>query len=95
MPTLQIEHGVQDFDAWKQAFDRDPVGRKQGGVRSYRVMRPVDDPAHVVVDLEFDDAGEAEAFRASLQNLWGRAAGELGLEGPQARILETVEHKEL
>jgi hypothetical protein len=33
MTTLQIEHGVRDYDAWKQAFDSDPVGREAGGVR--------------------------------------------------------------
>lgn len=34
MPILQIEHTVRDYDAWKQAFESDPVGRKQGGARS-------------------------------------------------------------
>ena len=65
MPILQIEHPVRDFDDWKAAFDSDPVGRKQGGVRRYRVLRPVDDPKYIVVDLEFDTAGEAEAFQAA------------------------------
>jgi len=26
MPTLQIEHGIRDYEAWKSAFDSDPVG---------------------------------------------------------------------
>jgi hypothetical protein len=67
MPVLQIEHAVRDFDAWKAAFDSDPIGRESGGVRRYRILRPVDDPNYVVVDLEFDTSGEAEAFRASLR----------------------------
>ena len=29
MPTLRVEHGVRDWDAWKQGFDNDPVGREQ------------------------------------------------------------------
>lgn len=94
MAILQIEHGVRNYEAWKQAFDSDPVGREQGGVRRYRVMRPTDDPHYVVVDLEFDSAAEAEAFRAKLRDLWDRVGGDLGLEGPQARIVEAVETEE-
>jgi hypothetical protein len=94
MPILQIEHAVRDYDAWKQAFDSDPVGREQGGVRRYRVLRPTDDPNYVLVDLEFDTSDEAEAFRAALGNLWRQVEGELNLDGPRARIVETVESKE-
>lgn len=93
MHILQIEHGVRDFDAWKQAFDGDPVGREAGGVRSYRVSQPTDDPNRAIVDLEFDSSGEAEAFLAKLRELWGQVGDDLGLQGPQARILELVERK--
>jgi hypothetical protein len=95
MPILQIEHTVRDFDAWKEAFDNDPVGREQGGVRRYRVSRLKDDPNHVQVDLEFDSSDEAEAFGGRLRELWGRVGADLGLESPQARVLETVESKDL
>ncbi len=44
MVILQIEHPVPSFDAWKKAFDSDPVNRKQSGVRRYRVLRPIDNP---------------------------------------------------
>jgi hypothetical protein len=91
MPILQIQHKTRDFDTWKQAFDGDPVGREQGGVRSYRILRGTDDPNYVVIELEFDSTGEAEAFGGKLRELWGRIGDELGLEGPQARVLETAE----
>jgi hypothetical protein len=94
MSILQIEHGVRGYEAWKQAFDNDPVGREQGGVRRYRILRPADDPNYVIVDLEFDSVGEADAFRAKLRELWGRIGDDLGLEGPRARIVEVVENKE-
>lgn len=29
MHVLRIEHPVPDFDAWKEAFDNDPVRREQ------------------------------------------------------------------
>ncbi len=94
MAILQIEHPVRDFDAWKEVFDSDPVGREGGGVRRYRIARPTDDPDYVVVDLEFDTVGEAEAFRDALRNLWRRVEAEGLVESPQARIVEAVESKE-
>jgi hypothetical protein len=93
MPVLQIEHEVRDYDAWKRAFDRDPVGRAQGGVRGYRVMRAADDPNFVVIELEFGRQDEAEAFRARLEQLWGRVTDELGLARQRTRILEEVERE--
>ena len=91
MPILQA---VRDYDAWKKAFDSDPVGRERGGVRRYRVFRPTDDPNYIIVELEFDTSDEAEAFRAALRDLWGRVEDDLGLDGPRARIVEAVESKE-
>jgi hypothetical protein len=86
---------VRDFDAWKAAFDSDPVGREQGGVRRYRVLPPVDDPNYVVIDLEFGSSGEAEAFRTALREMWSRAQAQGIIESsPQARIVDEVERKE-
>jgi len=93
MTILQIEHAVPNFDAWKKAFDSDPVGREQGGVRRYRVSRPIDNPNYVIVDLEFDSSAKAEAFRAALHELWRRVEGRVA-ESPRARIIEAVEDKE-
>lgn len=97
MPIVQIEHQVADFDRWKQAFDSDPVHREASGVRRYRILRPVDDPSYVAVDLEFDDASLAEAFRGALENLWRtpQAAAAMGHgASPRARIVETAESVE-
>ena len=91
MTILQVQHAVRDFDAWKKSFDSDPVGREEGGVRGFRILRGTDDPNFVVIELEFDGSAEAEAFGAKLRGLWGRVGDELGLEGPQARVLESVE----
>lgn len=91
MPTLQISHGVRDYDGWKRAFDSDPIGREAGGVTGYRILRAADDPNYVVIELEFDETGRAESFRAALMELWGRMRDEVGLESPEARILETAE----
>ncbi len=94
MQILLVEQRVPDYDAWKAAFDSDPVGREEGGVRRYRISRPIDDPNRVFVALEFDGSGEAEAFREKLHALWSRIGSEGLIESPQASILEMVEAKE-
>ena len=94
MPILQIEHPVDDYDDWKAAFDSDPLGREQGGVRRYRVLRPVDDPRYVMVDLEFESSDDAEAFRSALRDLWSRVEAEGLARTPRSRIVEAVETRE-
>ena len=93
MFTLRIEHGIRDFDTWKAAFDRDPIGRERSGVRGYRVFRPVDDPHYVLIDLDFASVGEAEAVLAALhRDVWRSATAAPALVGsPQTRIVEVVE----
>jgi hypothetical protein len=89
--VLRIEHSVRDFDEWKSAFDGDPIGREQGGVRRYRVLRPMDDSNFALIDLEFESQGEAEAFLTALRELWGRVDV---MRDPQARVVEIVESRE-
>jgi hypothetical protein len=91
MYILRIEHPVPNFDSWKAAFDSDPIGRKQSGVRRYRILRTTDNPNYVMIDLEFDSASEAETMETSLSELWSRVDV---MHSPQARIVEVVESKE-
>jgi hypothetical protein len=92
MYILRIEHPVPNYDGWKQAFDSDPVGREKSGVRRYQILRPVDDPNYVLIDLEFDTTGQAEALLAAMRVVWGRVEGTI-MMSPQARIVEAVEVK--
>ena len=94
MPTLRIEHAVPDFDAWKQVFDRDPADRKGSGVRRYTVSRAVDDPNYVTIDLEFDTAAAAEGLLSTMRKIWA-GPGAAFMIDPKARIVETVEVREL
>jgi hypothetical protein len=91
MYILRIEHPVASFDGWKKAFDADPIGRKKSGVRSYQVMRPVDNPNYVMVDLLFDTVKEAEALLAVLRVLWEQVKGAVVQQVPSTRIIEQVE----
>lgn len=96
MVIVRIAHPVADFGLWKAAFDRDPVGRRRGGVRRYRIVRAVDEPDTVGVDLEFDDRPTAERFRDGLVKLWGTGAAQaLGIGEPLATLHEETETVEL
>lgn len=91
MYVLRIEHDVPDYDRWKQAFDSDPLARERSGVRRHTVLRPVDDPEHVLVDLEFETEEEAEVFHARLLEMWERVDV---MRNPRARTVEAVERTE-
>jgi quinol monooxygenase YgiN len=91
--VLRIEHPVPDYAAWKQAFDGDPAGREASGVRRFQVMRAVDDPNYVLIDLEFDSVADAEALLATMRAIWDRVQGTL-ITDPRARIVESVERGE-
>ncbi len=93
MVLLRIEHAVPDFDGWKLAFDSDPAGRRQSGVRRYWIFRAADDPKYVLIDLEFDSVNQAEALLATMRTVWARMEG-TGMSNPGVRIVETVEHVE-
>ncbi len=82
MVILQIEHPVPNFDAWKKAFDSDPVNRKQSGVRRYRVLRPIDNPNYAIIDLEFDSVNESEGLLAAMREVWRGVQGTI-MENPR------------
>ena len=43
MTTMLIEHPVADFQAWKKAFDSDPLGRARHGIERYAIYRSAED----------------------------------------------------
>jgi hypothetical protein len=92
MTVLRIEHPVPDFDRWKQAFESDPVDRRGSGVRRYTILRAVDDPHYVLIDLEFEQTADAEAMLGKLRDLWSRVDV---MHDPRARVAEVVESRAL
>jgi hypothetical protein len=90
MFTLSIEHAISDFPTWKHAFDRFADARRQAGVVSQRIRRPVDDPHYLVIELEFDAKERADSFRRFLQDVvWTNRDASPALAGePETRILE-------
>ena len=96
MTILRIEHGIHNFEMWKKAFDSDPIGRERSGVRCYQVLRAIDDPNYVIIDLEFENAKAAEAALAALREVWrsSPAAASALIGTPQTRIIEVAERKQ-
>lgn len=70
MATLHIENTVHDYTEWKRVFDKFDRFRADNGVRSYRLARRVDDERQISIDLEFDTAAEALAYRGALERIW-------------------------
>ena len=50
-----------DFDAWKQQFDSDPLGRT-AVAKGHSMMRGVDNPNQIFVRIEFDSVDDARSF---------------------------------
>jgi hypothetical protein len=92
LTTLRIEHAISDYQVWRTAFDSFAEMRASAGVRSFAVRRPVDDPAYLMLDLEFDTASAAQKFAGFLeQHVWSTPASSPGLAGlPKSRILDLV-----
>ena len=97
MTTLRIEHPISDYTVWRQAFERFAGMRAAAGVRGHSIRRPVDDPLHVLVDLDFDSVGEAEAFLEVLRTrVWSIPANSPALAGdPVTRVLVTEDAQTL
>jgi hypothetical protein len=92
MVTLSIEHAITDFASWKTAFDHFAEARAKGGVTGDRIRRPIDDPGHLLIELEFETRDRAEAFRQFLIDVvWTNPSASPALVGrPTTRILEPV-----
>ena len=92
MFTLSIEHEITDFGTWKTAFAGFADARAKAGVLSDRVRCPIDDPHHLVIELDFQSREQAEAFRQYLTNIvWANAAASPALVGrPTTRVLEPL-----
>ncbi len=90
MATLHIEHPITDYDTWRVAFDGFADVRREAGVVSGRVARPVDDACYIFVSLDFGTAEQATAFLRFLESqIWASPTAAPALAGrPRTAILE-------
>jgi hypothetical protein len=92
MATLHIEHGITDLETWLGAFGRFAEARANAGVKAQRIHQPVDDDRYILVELDFETAEQAEAFKSFLETkVWSNPEASPGLDGaPRARVLNEV-----
>ena len=96
MTTLHIENTLHDFTSWKTAFDKFDRFRADNGVRSYKIHRRADDPQQILIDLEFDDRGAAEAFVPLLRKIWSSPQSQAEhVAHSEPVVLEEVENRVL
>jgi hypothetical protein len=55
-----------DFDAFKQQFDSDPLGRRQAA-KGHIMLRGVDNPNQIFLRVEFASAEEARSFQEKVR----------------------------
>ncbi len=96
MTTLRIEHAIHDFGIWQKAFDSFAEARTKAEVRGFAIRQPVGDPKYLMLDLEFDTTGQAEAFAEFLhRRVWSSPESSPALAGaPQTQILDLVRSEE-
>jgi hypothetical protein len=65
MAVMHTRVQVEDYDAWKEMFDTDPVGARKAA-KGHRLFRNVEDPNEVFVSVEFGSSEDARAARETL-----------------------------
>jgi hypothetical protein len=70
MITVHVETKIDDYDVWRNAFDRYDRARREHHVLAYRISRPTDDPGVVFVDLDFENRADATGFTQLLEKIW-------------------------
>ena len=65
MPFMLTRIQVDDYDAWKPMFDTDPVGARKEAT-GHRILRSVEEPNEVFVQVEFGSTEDANAARQRL-----------------------------
>ena len=65
---------VDDFERFKQGFDRDEFGRSRIA-KGHEVLRSVEQPNMVFVRTTFDSVIDANAFRDRLRDAWTVGCG--------------------
>jgi hypothetical protein len=92
VPFILTRIQVGNYDEWKAMFDQDVPGTRRDATE-HRVLRNVDDPNEVFIQIEFRSVDEARAARERLL-----ASGVLDRFGDRSgptvvEIAESVTHQ--
>jgi quinol monooxygenase YgiN len=80
MATVAVQHTVEDFDSWRDAFDDHGTTRKEHGCTGETVLRDQENTNRVLVLTQWPSMKEAHAF-ASDPSL-AEAMKKAGVVGP-------------
>jgi heme-degrading monooxygenase HmoA len=80
MVTLFVRHQVNDYNQWKNAYDRLARVRQEKGVTGASVYRDSNDAAFVIVTHQFRNLDAANAFANSADLKSAMSDG--GVAGP-------------
>ncbi len=89
MNYVLIIHEVEDYQAWKQVFDRAATIRKAAGEQAYQVLKYEDDPNKIVHFSEWTSTQAARKFFESPELVKIRA--EAGVKAPEFIYLDRLE----
>nr|WP_309738592.1 MULTISPECIES: antibiotic biosynthesis monooxygenase [unclassified Chamaesiphon] len=84
-----IIHEVEDYDSWKQIFDRAAQIRKEAGERTYQVLKDARNPCKIVHFSAWTSIEAARRFFESPQLV--KIRQEAGVKDPEFIYLEQLE----
>jgi quinol monooxygenase YgiN len=64
---MYVHHEVNDYAAWRKAYNDFDATRRKMGVTAQAVYRSIDNPNDVTVTHDFRSAEKAKAFTASAE----------------------------
>jgi hypothetical protein len=65
MVRVFVRHDVEDYAAWRKAYDAFDATRKRLGVKAQAVFQNIDDPNDITVWHEVESLEAARAFTSS------------------------------
>jgi quinol monooxygenase YgiN len=89
MPHVLIIHEVENYSAWKNAFDRAADIRKEAGERSYQLLKYDNDANKIVHFSEWTSLENARTFFESPKLVQIR--DEAGVKAPEFIYLDQIE----
>lgn len=93
LPGIIVTHPVEDYDAWRAAYDDFGDVRKQNGIVGHAVNQELGKPNQVIVYHQADDMSTLRAFvdSAELKEAMERAGV---VEPPDIQFVEVVDFAE-
>ncbi|WP_333207526.1 antibiotic biosynthesis monooxygenase [Microcoleus sp. SVA1B1] len=89
MQYVLIIHEVENYEAWKQVFDRAESIRKEAGERSYQVLKYDKEPNKIVHFSAWTSIADARAFFESPRLV--KIREEAGVKAPEFIYLDQLE----